>query len=154
MNANVKRRKWIIGCTIIAATVLGLSFLTLQGNSVYFYTPNEAFAKAGALQSSEIRVGGMVKGDSVQWDRKTLKLNFVLSDLKGQEIAVDHVGTPPDLFKENSGVVVEGRISGDGKSFLATKLMVKHSEEYRKPDGSFSMDKDLLQKSIFKGESS
>lgn len=151
MNRN-KRVKWTIGISIIACCVLALSVMTLQGNSVYFYTPSEAIEKASSLQKSEIRVGGMVEGESVKWDRKTLDLQFVLTDLKGKKIAVAHKGTPPDLFKENSGVVVEGKIDTEGKSFLATKLMVKHSEEYRKPDGTFSMDRELLEKSMFKAE--
>ncbi len=151
MKQKSKSWKWIVGISVIAASVLVLSFMTLEGNSVYFYTPHEASEKASTLKS-EIRVGGMVKSESVQWDRKSLNLNFVLSDLKGTEIEVSHKGTPPDMFKENSGVVVEGKISGDGRTFVASKLMVKHSEEYRKPDGSHSMDRALLEKSIFKGE--
>lgn len=152
MNRKTKRLKWTVGVSIIACSVLALSFVTLQGNSVYFYTPSEAIEKATTLQKAEIRVGGMVEGGSVKWDRKTLDLRFTLTDLKGKTIAVNHKGTPPDLFKENSGVVVEGKIDAEGKIFLASKLMVKHSEEYRKPDGTFSMDRELLEKSMFKGE--
>lgn len=152
MIQKTKRRKWILGISIIAISVLGLSFMGLQGNSVYFYTPSEAVEKANTLQKVEIRVGGMVKGESVNWDRKSLQLGFTLSDLKGNEMQIAHVGTPPDMFKENSGVVVEGFISADGKSFVASKLMVKHSEEYRMPDGSHSMDRALLEKSLFKEE--
>ncbi len=147
-----KRLKWIIGSIVIAGSIFALSFLTLEQNSVYFYTPVEAAAKAQSLQSSEIRVGGMVKGGSVDWNRQALQLKFTLSDLKGKEIEVNHTGTPPDLFKENAGVVVEGRIAADGSHFHATKLMVKHSEEYKKPEGGHSMDRALLEKSIFKNE--
>ena len=144
--------KWVVGGIVIGACIFVLSFLSLEQNSVYFYTPVEALAKAESLQKSEIRVGGMVKAGSVAWDRQSLHLRFVLSDLKGKEINVEHTGTPPDLFKENSGVVVEGRITGDGQHFRATKLMVKHSEEYKKPEGGHSMDRVLLEKSLFKNE--
>ena len=64
-------------------------------------------------------------------------------------------GTPPDMFKEGQGVVVEGRISTDGQSLAARNLMVKHSEEYKKPGAEHSsMDKELLEKSLFKGQQS
>jgi cytochrome c-type biogenesis protein CcmE len=152
MTRNHKRLKWILGCAVIACAVLTLSFMSLKGNSVYFYTTDEAMNKAQTLQKSEIRIGGMVKGGSVSWDRRTLRLEFIISNLKGHDISVEHQGSPPDLFKENSGVVVEGRLSSDGTHFAASKLMVKHSEEYRKPDGTHSMDRNLLEKSIFKGE--
>ncbi len=151
MIQNPKRVKWIIGGAIISFSVLILSFLGIEGNSVYFYTPKEAVEQAAKLGQKEIRVGGMIKGGSVQWDRTSLRLEFVLTDLQGQEITVTHHGTPPDLFKENSGVVVEGRISSEGRDFLAAKLMVKHSEEYRKPAHQ-AMDRALLEKSLFKDE--
>jgi cytochrome c-type biogenesis protein CcmE len=54
------------------------------------------------------------------------------------------------MFKENSGVVVEGRIDAAGKKMVSQRLMVKHSEEYKKPDAHHSVDKELLEKSIFK----
>ena len=152
MSTRRRQKKFILVGIILVSAIGALSFLSLSSNAVYFYTPDEALAQAPGLQKSVIRVGGMVKGGSVDWDRGTLKLNFTLSDLKQSEIAVHHTGTPPDMFKENSGVVVEGHITGDGKEFRASKLMVKHSEEYRKPDGTHSMDRALLEKSIFKEE--
>jgi cytochrome c-type biogenesis protein CcmE len=152
MKENRKRKKWVIGGGIIIACIILISFVSLKEYSVYFYTPQEAFAQAPALHKNEIRVGGMVKLGSVEWDRKSLQLQFVLTDFKGAEIAVKHRGTPPDMFKENSGVVVEGQISSDGHAFSASKLMVKHSEEYKKPDSMHSVDKALLEQSMFKNE--
>ena len=72
--------------------------------------------------------------------------------MKGSEIKISHNGTPPDMFKENQGVVVEGRLSPDGKSMVAKRLMVKHSEEYKKPEDHSTMNKALLEESIFKNE--
>ncbi|MCB9228331.1 MAG: cytochrome c maturation protein CcmE [Deltaproteobacteria bacterium] len=150
MKSRQAKNKWIIGGGIIALVILGLSFLQLGDYTVYFYTPEEAFAQAPDLQARDIRVGGMVVPGSVNWQPEELKLNFTISDLKGTTIAVEHKGTPPDMFKENQGVVVEGRISSDGQSLLAKTLMVKHSEEYKIPDQKHSMDKQLLEKSLFK----
>lgn len=154
MKRQKNKKKWVIAGTVIALSVVALSFMSLQGNSVYFYTTDEVMKKASDLQNQEIRVGGMVKSGTVQWDRQTVRLNFVLTNFKGNELNVEYLGTPPDMFKENSGAVVEGRLETDGKNFKATKLMVKHSEEYRKPDASHSMDKQLLEKSIFKDKPS
>ncbi|MBI2601733.1 MAG: cytochrome c maturation protein CcmE [Deltaproteobacteria bacterium] len=144
-----RKIKWVVASIIIGGTILALSFVNMDQNSVYFYTPAEAVEKAATLSKENIRVGGMVKVDSVQWDRPKLSLAFILSDLKGTEIHVQHRGTPPDLFKENAGVIVEGSIAAEGNSFLATKLMVKHSEEYRQPEhGGTQADKSLLTKSL------
>ncbi len=144
--------KWLVGGGIIAVAVAAISTLNFGTSVVYFYTPAEAVTKATELSAKTIKVGALVKPGSVQWEPEALNLNFMLTDLKGNEIAVSHHGTPPDMFKENQGVVVEGRIDGGGKNFVATNLMVKHSEEYKKPDDHASMDKMLLEKSIFKGE--
>lgn len=144
-----RKTKWIIGTVVIVGTIVSVSFVSMDQNSVYFYTPQEAVTKAPTLSKENIRVGGMVKAGSMEWDRQQLDLKFILSDLKGSEISVQHRGTPPDLFKENAGVIVEGNISEDGNAFVATKLMVKHSEEYRQPEhGSAKLDKTLLTKSL------
>jgi cytochrome c-type biogenesis protein CcmE len=148
MASSQKRNRWIVGAGIIAAAVVGISLLQLKTNSVYFYVPHEAMAQAQTLAEKVIRVGGMVEAGSVQWKPEDLDLRFTLSDLKGSRLAVEYRGAPPDMFKENSGVVVEGRISGDGQSFTAHKLMVKHSEEYKVPGKDHSLDKELLEKSF------
>ncbi len=142
--------KWVIGGVVIAAAILIISLLNLGDNIVYFYTPDEAVEKASTLDGKVIKVGGMVKAGTVQWKPENLNLSFIVTDFKTHEIQVSHTGTPPDMFKENSGVIVEGRITGDGKSITSHKLMVKHSEEYKKPDEGHSVDKELLKKSIFK----
>ena len=54
------------------------------------------------------------------------------------------------MFKEGQGVVVEGRIDETGKVMISKSLMVKHSEEYKKPDDHSSMNKALLEESLFK----
>jgi len=95
----------------------------------------------------------MVVANTVKWDASSLDLNFVLSDMKGNDINVHHKGQPPDMFKEGSGVVVEGRLGADGKSFESTKLLVKHSEEYKKPGDHALLDPDAIKSEILKNES-
>lgn len=151
MNQPGKNKnKWIVGGLVIAGTIIGMSLLSLDDYTVYFYTPNEAAEKAATLQNQDIKVGGMVIPGSVSWKAEDLALDFSISDLDGVIMNVSHKGTPPDMFKENQGVVVEGRISSDGRSFVAKTLMVKHSEEYKIPDQKHSVDKQLLEKSLFK----
>ncbi|MCZ7626922.1 MAG: cytochrome c maturation protein CcmE [Candidatus Methylomirabilis sp.] len=68
---------------------------------------------------------------------QTLKLTFRLTDGK-EEVAVEHIGSPPDLFKEGAGAVVEGKCTADGP-FRSSMIMAKHSEEYTPPkDGEGS----------------
>jgi cytochrome c-type biogenesis protein CcmE len=150
-----KSTKWMIGIVIIAVAIISIALTQLSSNVVYFFTPDEAQAKAAELSDQNIKVGGMVVPGSVEWTAEALDLAFTISDLKGHEIKIRHKGTPPDMFKEGQGVVVEGIIANDGKSMTSRKLMVKHSEEYKKP-GSHSGDlsKELLEKSLFKDQTS
>ncbi|MGE5750468.1 MAG: cytochrome c maturation protein CcmE, partial [Gemmatimonas sp.] len=78
-----------------------------------------------------VRLGGQVKPGSMQWDAKTLDLRFTVTD-GVKDIAVRSTGSPPQMFREGMGVVVEGRVVPGGM-FQATNLMVKHSNEYRAP---------------------
>ncbi len=150
MLEQLTRYKWLLGGLIIAGTLAGMTFLTLDKFSVYFFTPDEALAQSQTLSQREIRVGGMVEGGSVVWDPQTLNLSFILSNLKDTRIKVHYKGAPPDMFKENSGVVVEGRIISTGTEFTAKKLIVKHSEEYRAPHEGQKVDMKLVEKSMFK----
>ncbi|MCX6129210.1 MAG: cytochrome c maturation protein CcmE [Proteobacteria bacterium] len=144
--------KWIIGIGVILVAALAAGNLKFGDNIVYFYTPQEAFAKAGEINTKTIKVGGMVKHGTVSWKPEDLALQFTMTDMQGTEIEIAHKGTPPDMFKEDSGVVVEGRIDADGKHIVSQRLMVKHSEEYKAPDAKHSVDKQLLEKSMFKDQ--
>lgn len=140
--------KWVIAGGIIAVAIGIASQLNFGDNLVYFYVPNEVSAKKAELQGKTIKVGAMVKAGSVNWNAQELKLDFVITDFEGHEYAVKHTGLKPDMFKENQGVVVEGRLQGD--TLMSQTLMVKHSEEYKKPDATHPMSKELLKQSIFK----
>lgn len=145
--------KWLLGLGVIGVAVGVVTQLNFSDNLVYFYTPQEATAKAAELQAKSIKIGGMIMPGTVQWDAKNLDLAFTMTDLKGIDIAVTHKGIKPDMFKEGQGVVVEGKLDASGKHMVASKLMVKHSEEYKKPgDEHGSMNKALLEDSLFKGE--
>ncbi|MDA9951662.1 cytochrome c maturation protein CcmE [Oligoflexaceae bacterium] len=142
--------KWIVGALVVTICIVVVTTLNVKESLVYFYTPAEAAAKAPELSEKQIRVGALVKPGSISWESKELELGFVATDNEGLEINVAFHGTPPDMFKENQGVVLEGRIASDGKSFKAKNLFVKHSEEYKKPDDHSTMHKALLEDSMFK----
>lgn len=145
------KNRWIIAGVILVIAMVGLSFISMDNNAVYFYTPSEAKTQAAELNPKIIKVGGMVLPGSVKWSPENLDLSFTLSDLKGTDIQVAYRGTVPDMFKEGQGVVCEGNISDDGSAIKARHLLVKHSEEYQPPHGqTASQEKELLEKSLFK----
>jgi cytochrome c-type biogenesis protein CcmE len=138
MNRKVK---FIAGGLVIVAALAYLIYAGVSQSVVYFVTPSELGAAPVAGKS--YRLGGMVQPGTLRWEPKALDLRFVLSD--GQaSVPVRHRGTPPDLFAEGRGAVVEGTWSRDGY-FQATTILAKHSEEYKAPhDASQAGYKELL----------
>ena len=102
---------------------------SLEENVVYFQSPSEIKLLA-EIKQNKLRVGGMVKKDSISIQSKELK--FVITDFKN-EISVIYSGVIPNLFAEGKGVVAEGYLK-DKNFFLATKILAKHDENYMPPE--------------------
>ena len=102
---------------------------SLKDNVVYFQSPSEIKTLI-ELDKKKIRVGGMVKAQSVFINSN--EVNFVITDFKN-EINVIYSGAVPNLFAEGKGVVAEGFLK-DKNYFLATKILAKHDENYMPPE--------------------
>ncbi len=133
MSSNVEGRK---RATIVVAAVILLGafgyllYGGLDKNVVYFLTPQELLAKGPAAVDVPMRLGGMVSPGSVKWDAEKLDLRFEVMD-GVKTVEVHSKGAPPQMFRDNMGVVCEGRFRNG--VFESTNLMIKHSEEYRAP---------------------
>ena len=121
---------------IFIVVVLITSFLTvflivksLEENVVYFQSPTE-IKELSQINDKKIRLGGMVKKNSVSISTNELK--FIISDFKN-EIIVTYSGVVPNLFEEEKGVVAEGYLK-DKNFFIATKILAKHDENYMPPE--------------------
>ncbi|MDT7921379.1 MAG: cytochrome c maturation protein CcmE [Thermus sp.] len=129
------RGKYLLGLIVILGALAYLVFGGLGQNLVYFLTPSEYLENQLKYQNRPVRLGGLVKPGTVQYDKDRLELRFVLTDGVA-EVPVLHKGTPPGMFKEGQGVVVEGRFQ-DGV-FQGTNLLVKHSENYQPPKAGWT----------------
>ncbi len=137
--------KLIMGLVVIAGALAFLIFGGLGRNLVYFITPSEYFQDEARYSGRQVRLGGLVKAQTVKYDPKSLELRFVVSD-GVREIPVESKGsTPPALFGENRGVVVEGKFAG--QTFMSENLLVKHSESYQAPKTGYTPEeiKKLIQ---------
>ena len=113
--------------TLILAVLLVLK--SLEENVVYFQSPSEINALL-ELDKKKIRVGGMVKKNSISINSSEVK--FIITDFKN-EINVTYSGAIPNLFEEEKGVVAEGFLK-DRNFFSATKILAKHDENYMPPE--------------------
>jgi len=114
---------------LIAILVVFLVLKTLEEDVVYFISPTE-IKNLPEINSKKIRVGGMVKKDSIKISSN--QINFIITDFKN-EIYVNFSGTVPNLFAEEKGVVAEGFLK-DRNYFNATKILAKHDENYMPPE--------------------
>jgi cytochrome c-type biogenesis protein CcmE len=124
---------------VALGAVVGAAFLALSGlqdKASYFYTPSD-LAKAHPSPDQAIRLGGMVADKSIQRDADRITVHFVVTD-KGALTPVTFKGITPDLFKENSGVIAEGKLGPDGV-FVADNLLAKHDERYMPPKTAGAM---------------
>ena len=117
----------IILITLILTVFLVLK--SLEENVVYFQSPSE-ITTLTELDKKKIRIGGMVKKDSIFINAK--EINFIIRDFKN-EINDIYTGAIPNLFEEEKGVVAEGYLK-DRKFFSATKILAKHDENYMPPE--------------------
>ena len=126
-NRKKRLQKFFI---IILLSALGTSLVLFALNSKLdlFYSPSEMLA-ADIKPGYRIKLGGMVEIDSIK--REGTKVLFVVTDFEAK-VPVSFDGIVPDLFKENSGVVVLGFYS-DGL-FVAEKIFAKHDENYMPPE--------------------
>ena len=112
---------------VLAAVLLGM--WGVRDAAAYFYSPSDV-ARKGLPLDQNVSIGGMVRKGSVQ--REGITTTFIVGDETPSTIPVRTTAALPDLFKENSGVVAEGRFQPDGL-FVATEILAKHDENYMPP---------------------
>ena len=111
---------------VSATIVIFLVIKSLEKNVVYFLSPSEIYNQTNISFDKKIRVGGLVKMNSISKNEKSI--SFIITDLK-KEIIVSYYGLVPNLFSEGKGVVAEGKLR-DRKYFVADKILAKHDENY------------------------
>ena len=131
LSKKVKSRIFFLAISLISAAIVIFFVLrSLEENVVYFFSPTEIYNKTNISFNKKIRVGGLVKMDSIS--KNETSINFVITDLKN-EIVVSYNGLVPNLFSEGKGVVAEGKLK-DKKYFIADKILAKHDENYMPPE--------------------
>ena len=135
MNPIRKKRIYSI-LFVLLFSVSGISLIlySLNSNLDYFFTPTE-LKDNNIPADKRIKVGGMVLSGSVE--RISSSISFVITDYENS-IKVEYEGIVPDLFKEDSGVVVLGNLRD--KILYAEEVLAKHDENYMPPNIEISDD--------------
>ena len=115
--------------SIVSIFTVFLIFKVLEDNVLYFLSPTEIKEKQNLNLNKQIRIGGMVKKESIFVNNDEIKI--IVTDLKN-DIIVIYKGTVPNLFAEGKGVIAEGMLQ-DKNYFVAKRILAKHDENYMPP---------------------
>ena len=117
---------------IFFLSVIAFFFIikSLNNNILYFSSPTEIKQREDIVFGKPMRVGGMVKKDSITTNEKNIQ--FIVTDFEN-EIMISYSGTVPNLFAEEKGVVAEGGLR-DKNFFIADRILAKHDENYMPPE--------------------
>ena len=138
LGKNAKKRAIVLTLLLLlSAVTIFLIFKSLEENIVYFFTPSEIYNKQNISFNKTIRVGGLVKENSISKEQNSVK--FIITDFKN-EIIVSYSGLIPNLFSEGKGVIAEGELK-DKKYFIAEKILAKHDENYMPPEVTKALEK-------------
>ena len=131
LNKKTKNRSLVFFLfSLILIIGIFISIKVLEDNVLYFLSPTEISEKQNLNFNKKIRIGGMVKKNSIIVNNNEIK--FTVTDFKN-EIIVSYRGTVPNLFAEGKGVVAEGFLK-DKNFFIAKKILAKHDENYMPPE--------------------
>ncbi|MBW0145240.1 cytochrome c maturation protein CcmE [Sphingomicrobium clamense] len=131
MRPKNQRLLLAMAALLAIAAASGLALWGLQDRAAYFVTPTD-IATTDYAPDQPLRLGGMVEQGSIEKLDDGVTTRFTVEDLE-HEVVVTFTGIVPDLFREGSGVVAEGRVTRD-RNFDADKILAKHDERYMPPE--------------------
>jgi cytochrome c-type biogenesis protein CcmE len=138
LGKKAKKRAIFLALLLLLSVVtIFLIFKSLEENIVYFFTPSEIYNKQNISFNKTIRIGGLVKENSISKEQNSVR--FIITDFK-KEIIVSYSGLIPNLFSEGKGVIAEGELK-DKKYFIAENILAKHDENYMPPEVTKALEK-------------
>ena len=136
-----KNQRLVLVVAAIAAVLVAvlLAMWGLKDRAAYFYTPADVVA-GKAPEGQAMRLGGMVEKGSVKRQADGVTIHFTVFDGDART-PVTYRGIVPDLFREGSGVVAEGRLQRG--TLVADNILAKHDERYMPPQlGNQAAERD------------
>ena len=137
MKPKNKRLSLIVATLTALAASVALILVAFEDNVVFFYSPSDLLKKRPG-PTQKLRIGGLVKKDSIKREPGVTEVSFEVTDLNNS-VPVVFNGILPDLFREEQGVVAEGKYRE--QLFYATQILAKHDEQYMPPEVAESLKK-------------
>ena len=126
MSLRFQRLLLIFLSLIFLTASIFLILFNSKKNLIFFYTPSELLNSKTQINDT-IRIGGIVKKDSLK-NIEDNKYVFIIHD-NNNYVNVSFTGILPDLFREEQGVVIQGKLTNTDK-IKADRVFAKHDENY------------------------
>lgn len=134
------------------AAVIVLVITSIKGSAQYYYTVQELVSGEAGRQTN-LRVSGVVLGDTIQYDPTTFTLLFTIANIPGDNKEIEaagglaqvlhdaslddaaprleivYQGERPDLLTNEAQAILTGSLGEDGR-FYADELLLKCPSRY------------------------
>lgn len=151
MTSENKNRLIALAAILVAGGALAwIAFGSIGENLVYYWKPSELLAQGDKALGATVRLGGVVVPGSIDMTSDAPNIRFKVADSHDPgtaKVDVRCTETPPQMFRDGIGVVVEGSYSKDAV-FRSNRLMVNHSNEYRAPTDGGTMSDEQWKESL------
>jgi cytochrome c-type biogenesis protein CcmE len=132
----MKQKTIRIGITsvVLVLALAGLMYSTLSEGTEYYKHVDEVAVNPGPWHGKNLQLHGFVVPNSILRRRDTLEYRFKIHS-KGAVIDASYVGIVPDTFKDDSEVVLKGRLEADGFHVAPNGVMAKCPSKYEPKKG-------------------
>jgi cytochrome c-type biogenesis protein CcmE len=147
-SAAMRRRtRWfMVGAFLVAGIAFAIIAASgINENLVYYWTPTDLAANGQKAYGATIRLGGMVAPGTLK-KADGSNVQFDVHD-GTSSVHVRTTSVPPQMLRENIGVVVEGTMVPGGY-FKSNRLMVSHNNEYKAPEQGHAVDRKELDRML------
>ena len=124
-----KTVKICLTALVLALALGGLLWSTLSEGTEYYKHVDEVMVNPAAWQGKRLQLHGFVVRDSILRRRESLDYRFQIQN-KGRIVQAVYNGIVPDTFKDDSEVVLKGRLQADGFHVDPNGVMAKCPSKY------------------------
>lgn len=124
---KTKAIKIVATCVVLAAALGGLMYTTLAEGTEYYIHVDEVMQDPEAWRDKRLQLHGFVA--NLRQRPNTLDYKFDVQS-NGKVITATYTGIVPDTFKNESEVVLKGKLAGDGFVVEPNGVMAKCPSKY------------------------
>ncbi len=132
----MKQKAVKIGITslVLVLALGGLLYSTLSEGTEYYKHVDEVMVNPEVWHGKNLQLHGFVVKDSILRKRDSLEYRFKVQS-KGAVVDATYTGIVPDTFKDDSEVVLKGRLDADGFHVAPNGVMAKCPSKYEAKKG-------------------